>query len=914
MKKFLLRAAAAFAALFLPLGALAQTHQIPTLDRNNPWTGVNSYTRSPQVPEPTNNSDAVPKDYVDSHGGANLPHVTQQIGGKGDGNGVSMPEKGISVSGTQGFVLWDEDTTMGRFDCRDTKYPGGGCLGSTPGLAMQALADDVTCYQAITGKHAYAFLPPGVIPIGTAAKPTLAWPTGSYLISTSPSYNGSSTQLNATYNNVLALHIMSGLSATCSDGNVHTSNLFSGYYGGGIGVHGCAQGGCSNISSDSSTEVVGGPLQDSVLIEDSQGLVDLIGADHNGGNGVQVGGQDTQVRSVWGFGNMAWYVFGNKVAGQLYNPTTDDWHCNIMLTSLDGTFTGPFESYGYLQTPGAEYGHVCGALWAGGNSWMGPEFSNRDQIGLVRPFGNNNGRAVGGRYDGPMGEGLWVAGSGNSFSNMDNSSACSGFSATPKGTVFGPWMSSAGTSQAPGTYTIHAVNASGDTTGSGATLTLVIGAGGMATSVALGNAGTNYLATPTFPVTGTGGTPGVIGGTSYHHCDKLEDNNGSGANSFSNVKNIWESFFGADSSTGDIWTSETGGNASTFDRGTTGLFERITGIVNEPKGNGTHRELPDLARAGGGGTVTGPAIDFSSGNHFISGDATPTNWSGPFTVAAIMQDIWIAGGNANTTLRVQDGWQWCDGYDHTLANSRGWYHFYVYQDDVFFPAGQNFIFKEQCETIDQNHWWVNHAGNTGSLPPLEQQGTVDSLGDIRSHAIPALPAMTGQAGGIADGVHGFSGIWTYAIRVWGPWGTQTNGVNTFNQCMPAPGFVNNPCFQTLTFTLPEGTTRYKLTRETSTDSVATAGTIADVSFTAPQPVTSIGFADTRIAPLNSTIIGSGNYNANMTGGPWECGTLPPVSAYPAVAGQRCESPGTGICYWADATDHWKSKSCTYANF
>jgi hypothetical protein len=844
--------------------------------------------------------------------GGIAPTFTPNQGVAANAGGLlfTTPESGYSSTSGTTLKAWNEDKGLGHFDCRDTKYGPGGCLGTNPGLAMQALANDVTCYQAMTGLHANVTFPPGVIPIGTATNPTLKLPTGAYYVASVPSYTGISTQFNATYNNTLALHFLIGTTATCSDGNVHTNTLTAGRYE-GFGVHGCGQGGCVNVPGDSNNYPVGGPLQDSILIEDSQGFVDVLASDHNGGNGVQVGGQDTQVRTVWGFGNMAWYYFGNKVAGQLYNPATDGWHCNVMLTSLDGTFVGPFESYGYLNTPGAEYLHVCGALWGGGNSGMGPEFSNRDQIGLVRPIGNNNGRVIGGRYDGAMGEGLWVAGAGNSFSNIDNSSACSGFSATPKGTVFGPWMSSAGTGQTPGTYTIHAVNVSGDTSGSGATLTLVVGSGGTATSVVIGNAGTLYLATPTFPVTGTGGTPAVIGGTVYHHCDKLEDNNGSGANSYSNVKNIWESFFGPDFSTGDIWTAETGGTNSTYDRGTVGQFERITGIVNEPKGNGVHKDLVDPMVPNGGIAVAGPGPNFSNGNHFISGDATPTSWTGPFTVASIMQDLWIYGGNANTTLPVSAGWQTCSGYDLSLAAAQ-WYHFFVYRDDVFFSAGTNFIFKEQCDSIDQNHWWLNHAGNTGSLPPLEQQGTVDSLGDIRSHALPALAGMTGQAGGIADGVHGFSGIWTYAIRVWGPWGTQTNGVNTFNQCMPAPGLVNHPCFQTLVFTLPEGTTRYRLTRETSTDSVATAGTIVDISFTAPQHITATAFADTRIAPLNST--SSGNYSANMTGGPWECGTLPPVSAYPAVLGQTCVDPVGGYYYHADTDDHWKRSALPFSNF
>jgi hypothetical protein len=167
------------------LCALAQTHLIPTLDRPNDWTGVNSYTQSPQVPEPVNHADAVPKDYVDSHVSVDAPWV---------------------------------------FDCTNTKYAGG-CLGSTPGLAMQALANDITCYQSMTGLRPNVIFPPGTIAIGTAANPTLVFPTGAHYASASPNPNGVATTFQATYNGHLALHFMIAVSATRSDGNVHTNTL-----------------------------------------------------------------------------------------------------------------------------------------------------------------------------------------------------------------------------------------------------------------------------------------------------------------------------------------------------------------------------------------------------------------------------------------------------------------------------------------------------------------------------------------------------------------------------------------------------------------------------------------------------------------------------------------------------------------
>lgn len=861
----------------------------------------------------TQNNQAATKLYVDTHGGgASLPHVTQLLGGDGGGGAVGLPEKGIKDTSGVGTVAWNEDKGLGLFDCRDTKYPGGGCLGTTPGLAMQALADDVTCYQSMTGLRANVIFPPGTIAIGTPTAPTLNFPTGAHYGSASPSPNGVATTFQATYNNHIALHFMIATTATCSDSQVHTNTLTSGYYGGGIGEHGCAQGGCVNVPGDTGGYPNGGPNQSGIFVEDSGGIVDLIGAYENGDTGISIAGESTHVHTVWTASNMAWYYFGHIQSGVIYNPATDGWHCNIVLASLDGSFPGPFETGGFLTTPGAEYGHVCGVYWGGGNTGMGSMFSNRDQIGLIRDFGNSNGGMTGhSRIDAALGEGILVGGGGNTLANVDNSSACSGFASVARGQIFGPYISNLGSGMTFGTYVVPAVNHAGDTTGSGATLTVTV-SGGIATGIAVSNPGSNYLAIPTFTLTGTGGTPATIGAITYTHCDKLDEFAG-GVNTYSNVKNIFESFFGTDHSTGDIWTSATSAN-SNFDRGTVGNFERVTGIINEPKGIGTHRDLPDLAFPGGGQTVTGPTPDFSQGNHFVSGDTTATSWTGA-TVGTIMQDIWIYGGNPFTTLPASV-WNTCNGYDLNLAAPQ-WYHFFVFRDDVFFGPGGNFLFKEQCDTIDQNVWWVNHVANTASLPPLVQQATVDAMGDIRAHALPALPFLTGQFGGIADGVHGFAGTWFYAYRVWGVWGTQTSTLaGPINQCMPAAGFVNNPCFQTLIMSLPEGYTRYALYRESTTDTVATAGTVTDVSFTTPQHALSLGFADTYIAPLNATIIGTGKYGANLTGGiaSDQCPTVPPTSSYPAIAGQVCIDYTGGFKYHADATDHWQRTAQTFANF
>jgi hypothetical protein len=109
-------------------------------------------------------------------------------------------------------------------------------------------------------------------------------------------------------------------------------------------------------------------------------------------------------------------------------------------------------------------------------------------------------------------------------------------------------------------------------------------------------------------------------------------------------------------------------------------------------------------------------------------------------------------------------------------------------------------------------------------------------------------------------------------------------------------------------TVPEGWTHYQLYRETSTDGVATAGLIDDVTTPdgTPQHAISVNFADTRVAPINGNVIGSANYNAHIAGSlAWKCGTVSAVSGYPGVQGQTCLDPVGGFVYYSDADDHWK---------
>ena len=669
------------------------------------------------------------------------------------------------------------------------------------------------------------------------------------------------------------------LSVTCKDGNVHTATAQQGYYS-GFNVHGCGQGGCVNVPGDSTGYGNGGPAQTGLLVSDFNGWIDGIGADHNGGDGVTIAGVAPIVGAVFATGNNAYRIFGKGAPA--YNPSTDGVHYNINLAGQDGWFYGPFVTYGYLDAPGVEFGHVVEVGWGGFTSHASNIFVNRGQIGIVREPGSQGGHLSDFRIDGTSGPGLVAQSGADWFKDGTITSSC-GAPNVAWSSVASVTINNPGSGQTNGVFGITAtgglstgvggINGDGSgAAGTNAVISLTI-AGGVATAVTLTNPGAKYTYNGSLPVfnPGLGGTPATftvtmtpplqiqtIGGIQQPFCDYIQDG-GTGGDHYDSILNQGSNFFGPDYSTGGIMP-----DASAFWRKTTGFMETPPG-ANTGAGQNIEPYLTSIQAT----TGTNPRVDL--GGLIQPSDSSATNIVG-VNHAWIGELITVIGGDANDTLVSSlNGGAWItnSGYNINLAPHSAW-NFIVTGGTAF---GTPPILQELGPSIDMNHWWVNHEANATSLPPLAQQGTVDSMGDIRSHAIPALPGLHVQAGGTPDGVHGFAGTWTYAYRVWGPWGTQTSAVTgPVTQCMPAAGFVNNPCFQTATITLPEGTTHYIITRESTTDLVATAGTIADVSFTTPQHATTVAFADTYIAPLNAHIIGSANYSANMTGG------IAPISA------------------------------------
>jgi hypothetical protein len=445
-------------------------------------------------------------------GGGSIPHTNDILAGFGDGSAVAVPELGttpVAGSPNTATIAYATDNGLGVFDCRSPQYDGG-CLGPTPGLALQDLANDLICYNTSTGLKATVYFPPGTFSVGTDSQPTLKFPTGNSYIGEA-GITGTATIFHAGYNNHGAVEFDGGLTATCS-GTVKTDTLTDGKYE-ALGEHGCAQGGCINVPGDSVNYGTGGPAQTGIVIADSQGWVDRVGAAENGADGLMVNGIDTHTGNLWGNANNAYRIFGRTV-GPTYDPSTDGIHCSICLNSLDGIFSGPNETYGFTPNPGPEYGNVVEVFVGGGMTQAHQIFVNRGQIGLQRGLGDGSsfaGHITNVRIDGTTGAGIRAEGANDYFTDATVTGPCSAANVawSSVGTVT---IATPGSGQTDGTYnltgsgglaTTGGLDGNGGATGVNAVIQVVV-AGGIATTVTVTNPGQKYSvpgANPTFTMT-----------------------------------------------------------------------------------------------------------------------------------------------------------------------------------------------------------------------------------------------------------------------------------------------------------------------------------------------------------------------------------------------------------------------------
>jgi hypothetical protein len=252
--------------------------------------------------DPTDAMQAATKEYVDAQaGGAKLPATQNVIAGSGDGGAVSMAEKGVSVTGANGKVAWDEDLNAGIYDPRDPRWAGG-IYGPTPAAAAQAMSNQMACDLAMGKvKHAVAKWPQGLFPIDQ-----LLIAPGSYWEGTATADGG--TNWYSITNNHQMAQAPANMTVTCSDGLSHTDSAGLTYIS-HFTLTGCSTGGCTNAPGDTANYMVAGP--GNVGLEMStNGSVDYVFAQNFGGYGIRIDGQDGKNNHDRVASNDEWYYYG----------------------------------------------------------------------------------------------------------------------------------------------------------------------------------------------------------------------------------------------------------------------------------------------------------------------------------------------------------------------------------------------------------------------------------------------------------------------------------------------------------------------------------------------------------------------------------------------------------------------------
>lgn len=634
------------------------------------------------------------------------------VANNGSGKPTDLPEIGVATDASGNTtVAWQEDYSKGYFDARNTKYGNGGIFGPAPAQALQDVATAMICYAGMTGKHPSIWFPPGTFPVGTATHPTLYFPVGGNYYG-APSVNGNGTIFQATYNNRIAVQWTTGLSAVCSDGASHSSNISAGNVI-GIGEHGCGQGGCINVPGDTGNYPNGGPNQGGIVVGDSQGFVSQVAASNNGSNGVEISGLDSRAQHIWGYNNMEWYMFGRHsievpapgaitvtpsaaggtlaaatyyykatsvtaigesmgsaevsatttgttgsvalswaavsgatkyriyrstaagaesgyyeittnsftdigaatTAGSMppynttaYQPSTDPFHGNVLLDGLDGQYDF-IETYGTFNTPGSEYGRIGGVVWLGGGSSLSHVFSQIDEIGIIRGYGQGSGHLNGFRIEGCRGECYLTNNGQDNVSDGTITSACR--------------------------------------------------QQGLRIST----------------------------GQTASHCDYLDDQGGS--NSYSNVLVHNDSFFGTDYSTGQIFPFATSN------------YSQVTGTFETPTNYYAGQGYTQYRVQGDGGAticcgVTGATPNVGGRNGIFFAD-TAANSSTGVSGAVIGQEFNVVGNNAYVTLKSPaNGGHWhnCNGGDLNLNLGGAVLHYVAESGTIYGSPAELY---EECD-------------------------------------------------------------------------------------------------------------------------------------------------------------------------------------------------------------------------
>lgn len=883
--------------------------------------------------ECTASNQACTKNYIDTHGGgANLPHVQLMLSGDGAGGAQGMPEKGTNPVADQAFVAWDEDQELGRKDCRNAKYGPGGCLGANAAQAMQDLSDDMTCWQiANPGKHASTLLPAGIIRVGTPAHPTLIFPSGAYIRGTGGEGSASAltgSALLGIYNNVTHFKVELDHVVTCN-GTPQTNTLLGGSYE-RFTVTGCDVGGCTNVPGDSGDYPEGGPLDVAISITDAGYWIDQLVSQNTGGDGIIFDGEDARLGQAFAYSHDFFFYFGMDVAGQNYQFADGEFHGGIYLKVLDGVFFGPFETYGTGNQLGWEYGRVCGVVWGGGLTHLGPVTAQVEEIGECR-IGTGPGAQMGGRFDGALGPGLVALSGADVFTSPRVVSACR-YDGANKYVINTVTVATPGSGQTPGTYRLTASSGVGQ-------ILVTVGGGGTVTATPIVAVhGRNYTSTPPTFTLSAGGTPatftvametawqvpGFMINNGVHiqenKCDPYMDIPSSfGIDTYIAPQIAdFADVFGPGHTTGDIyppkptnWIFPLGSVPSAHSNGQAVNWDWGTAQFS---GQGQRISLPDVSLQHSANGVTGSVIDLDvTGGTFEMGNSTPTTIT-MIKHGWLQQDLYVTGDGFTTipaALTYDDNTATgavvgCTPGQPVLLKRSHLYHFKAEGQDIF---GIPPILGEVGCDVNVNFQQVGFGALT-SLPPIDDIAASHVAGSIATTIYPALPQGTLTSAGSTT-------AFTYCFirEVRGP-GTQTDGL----VCSAKPPVVATSMDNLFYHgNIPLNWLEYKVVFQSTTDAAFTAllGTILDVQSPDGTPQPAIADVNFPIQPVSLSgdayNIPTASQHLNITGiYRYDLTITPPtVSAVFCNKGDLIpNNPAapTGFDYLCNAQNHWVERA------
>lgn len=668
--------------------------------------------------------------------GATLPSFQTVFAGNGAGGAVSMPEEGVTVSGTVGTVAWREDLNAGVYDPRNTKYAGG-IYGSNPSAAGQAMYNQMFCdlangvVQQATAKWPQGdfqadgmILPPGSSTIGMGNSQG-----GTHLVSK----NNSQFVFDAPPTET---QTCSGTSKTITAGQTRVSQML---------LQGCATGGCTNISGDTASYPEGGPNNIGLLLEAPGSEADYVYAEYFGGPGIRSDNADSKLFHDTGYSNSMWYYDGPYKG---YAESLPSAEANVTTTGTTSkvtlNWTAVTGAAGYLVYRGTASGAEGTYYFTSTNSFVdtgaaglsGGPLTSATQTsaatpGTVTPTGSTTGGTLAAaHYFYQVVSTLGIDGWHGSVEayGADN---------------MADWIEIYGLFDLPTVQNYHHI---ADFLGGGGDahfdhIWAQLGPVGIAQPFSFGtgdqyeNIRTDFTRLEGFwtndllvaihggIIDAACGASNAVAVSGTPYCVQLWDFQGSApGGDISGILFEQNPGFGPNYTTADYLTNatmHTTNGSSQF----VSSFGQMSGTLFSPADDSIH-------------AVTGGAPSIFGFHNISDADTSPVTVAGYF--ASYNQEFYVLGGNANVTLHYDpSNLVLCSGQDVNLGNVQGWLHFRGTVNALF--PGQGITAEEVCPDMPNvaSSETVAFSG-TPTFSAVTRHSIITSLtGNITTFTLPA---------------------------------------------------------------------------------------------------------------------------------------------------------------------------------